>query len=147
MFLVGVLFEEFFDEGDVLIADEIRLSRYAKLRPDVGSGQNSLVHNLASHVGSVDQYLYVLGVGNLKDVPSKWVQAVCWWIVLGRSPLLMPPTPSCCCFPHFGCPKQFPPLRIVFVHPDVIRRLGRYNGTPRLDPQRASLCSEQPNRW
>ena len=61
MFLVGVLFEEFFDEGDVLIADEIRLSGYAKLRPDVGSGQNSLVRNLGSHVGSVDQYLYVPG--------------------------------------------------------------------------------------
>jgi len=31
VFLVGILLEEFFNEGNVLIADEIRLSRYAKL--------------------------------------------------------------------------------------------------------------------
>lgn len=35
-FLVWVLSEEFFDEGNVLIADEIILSGYARLRTDVG---------------------------------------------------------------------------------------------------------------
>jgi len=97
-FLVWVLLEEFFDEGNVLIADEIRLSGYAKLGMDIGSSQNSLACNLGSYVGSLDQYLYFLGVGNLKDFPSERVQAVCWWIVLERSPLLMPPTPNCSCF-------------------------------------------------
>jgi hypothetical protein len=65
-----------------------------------------------------------------KDFPSKWVQAVCWRIVLERSPLLMPPTPVAVADHPLVVPNKTPHfLRVCLYSPKSISACRRVEGS------------------